>query len=137
MLLVSQIGNIYPSINILINNSALLLLEYPSSLKSARDKIDGQSDNYPIISPEAIARETSLMSRNFLPGGSIALAQVSPFIFHLLYKTCIILSSASQERRRGDDFKSLAVIKEALKLLSKRWLAAGKKSSTYPHGNFI
>ena len=127
MLLVRHKINVHPLINILINNSALLLLEYPSSLKSRMSAVDGHPDDYPTIGPETIARETALMSRNFLPGGAIGLAQVSPFILHLLYQTCIILSGA-QDSTSGDDIKSFAILREALTLLTERWLSSGRRS---------
>ncbi|RDW59937.1 hypothetical protein BP6252_13024 [Coleophoma cylindrospora] len=105
--------------------SALLLLEYPPSQNSRDMTLDHQPDDYPVISPEAISRETASMSQNFLPGGSLALVQVSPFILHLLYQTIIILSNVSPGPGSGDDIKSLTILRGALKLLTERWLAAG------------
>jgi hypothetical protein len=88
--------------------------------------MDNQPDYYPTICPEAISRETASMSHNFLPGGSIAPSQVSPFILHLLYRTCAILSNTPQERRMGDDVTSLSTLRGALNVLTDRWLASGK-----------
>ncbi|CZR56322.1 uncharacterized protein PAC_06210 [Phialocephala subalpina] len=95
---------------------ALLILEAP---------VGGQLGDYPTIEPDVISRESARMSQNFLPGGSIPLAEVSPFILHLLYQGCIILSSSSRELR-AEDTNSLILLQEALKVLTQRWLASGR-----------
>lgn len=104
---------------------ALLILECPPSIESDTVSTEDHFDNYPIIGPQAIATRTAMMSQNFLPGGSIPLIQVSPFILHLLYRGCIILRQISPYTQREDEIRSLAVLEEALDLLSGRWLASG------------
>jgi hypothetical protein len=88
-----------------------------------------QIGDYPTIEPDVIARESARMSQNFIQGGSIPLVQVSPFILHLLYQGCIILSSSSREAR-AEDAISLAHLQAALKALTERWLASGKRFSS-------
>ncbi|KAH8809192.1 hypothetical protein F5884DRAFT_794781 [Xylogone sp. PMI_703] len=103
---------------------ALLILKYSSlSIAGIRTPVGGCYGYYPTIEPDVVARETARMSQNFLPGGSIPLVEVSPFILHLLYQCCIILSSPSQESR-PEDVNSLAILQEALKLLTQRWRAS-------------
>lgn len=113
----------------LTKDSALLILEHPlpSSSKSNEVPVPPQIGDYPTIEPDVIARESARTSQNFMPGGSIPLAQVSPFILHLLYQACIILSSSSGEAR-AEDAISLVHLQEALKALNQRWLASGRRS---------
>ena len=65
------------------------------------------------------------MSQNFLPGGFIPIEEVSPFILHLLYSACIILSKLQREYK-VEDTKSLTILQEALRVLTHRWLASRK-----------
>ncbi|RFU30654.1 hypothetical protein B7463_g5701, partial [Scytalidium lignicola] len=102
---------------------ALLILEYPSSPKRNSALVGGQLDDYPTVGPDVISRESARMSQNFLPGGYIPLVEVSPFVLHLLYKCCIILSSSSREPT-VEDANSLTTLQEALKFLTQRWLAS-------------
>jgi hypothetical protein len=116
--------------SVLMRNSALLILEHPPFPKRNKAPVGGQLHDYPTVGPEAISRETVRMSQNFLPGGSIPLAEVSPFILHLLYQGCVILSSSSQESR-AEDANSLIILQEALKSVSQRWLASGMLLSLF------
>lgn len=114
--------------SLLMRSSALLILEYPSSPAWSMKDFGGRLDDYPTVGPDVISRETARMTQGFLPGGSIPLAEVSPFILHVLYRSCIILSSLSQEPT-ADDVDSFIILQEALTLLTQRWLAAGIISS--------
>jgi hypothetical protein len=107
-----------------MRDSALLIIKHPSSHGKNKALIRGQLDEYPTIEPGVISRESARMIQGFLPGGPIPLAAVSPFILHLLYQGCIILSSLSQEPT-AEDISSLILLKEALKLLTQRWLVSG------------
>jgi hypothetical protein len=107
-----------------MRSSALLILEHPSS-KNNGASVGGQLSDYPTIEPDVISRESARMSQNFLPGGSIPLAEVSPFILHLLYQCCIILSTLPREPR-AEDANSLTLLQEALMVLTQRWLASGR-----------
>ena len=112
--------------SVLMRSSALLILEHPSSSSKKNEAlVSGQFGDYPTVEPDVISRESARMSQNFLPGGSIPLAEVSPFILHLLYQGCIILSSSSREPR-AEDANSLILLQEALKVLTQRWLASGR-----------
>jgi hypothetical protein len=114
-----------------MRSSALLILEHPSSSEKDEAPVGGQLSDYPTVEPDVISRESARMSQNFLPGGSIPLAEVSPFILHLLYQGCIILSNSSREPR-AEDANSLILLQEALKVLTQRWLASGRiLSPTY------
>jgi hypothetical protein len=108
-----------------MGGSALLILEHPSSSKHNEAQVGGQLSDYPTVEPDVIARESARMSQNFLPGGSIPLAEVSPFILHLLYQGCIILSISLREPR-AEDANALILLQEALKILTQRWLASGR-----------
>ena len=108
---------------ILMRSSALLILEHPST-PTKNPAQTGTGLDYPTVGPDVISRETARMSQNFMPGGSIALAEVSPFILHLLYQCCIILGNSSREPS-SEDANSLISLHEALKLLTQRWLASG------------
>ncbi|KAL7933862.1 hypothetical protein V8C35DRAFT_302609 [Trichoderma chlorosporum] len=107
---------------------ALLILEHPLSLKRNKVPISGPSDHYPMVDPGVISQESARMSRNFLPGGSIPLLSVSPFIMHLLYQSCIVLSSLPDEPA-VDNTTSLITLQEALRVLAQRWLASGEYSA--------
>lgn len=87
--------------------------------------VGSQSLSYPMVDPGVIARESARMSQNFLPGGTIPLPTVSPFIMHLLYQSCIVLSSLPEEPA-VDNAGSLVTLQEALRVLTQRWLASGK-----------
>lgn len=107
-----------------MRSSALLILEHPSSPTKNLAPTGAGLGDYPTVGPDVISRETARMSQNFMPGGSIPLAEVSPFILHLLYQCCIILGNSSQEPS-SEDANSLTILHEALKLLTRRWLASG------------
>lgn len=85
----------------------------------------GQQYDYPTVAPEVISRESARMSQSFLPGGFIPMEEVSPFILHLLYSGCIILSNLQREYK-VEDTKSLTLLQEALRVLTHRWLASRK-----------
>ncbi|KAM6486374.1 hypothetical protein HDV62DRAFT_214517 [Trichoderma sp. SZMC 28011] len=107
---------------------ALLLLEQSSSSEKMKAPVGSQSLSYPMVDPGVIARESARMSQNFLPGGTIPLPTVSPFIMHLLYQSCIVLSSLPEEPA-VDNASSLATLQEALRVLTQRWLASGEYTS--------
>jgi hypothetical protein len=86
--------------SVLMRSSALLILEHPPTSKRNEAPVDDHLGDYPTIEHDVISRESARMSQNFLPGGSIPLAEVSPFVLHLLYQGCIILSSLSGEPER-------------------------------------
>ena len=121
-------GIMYFHPSLLMKSSALVILEYPSSPTRNKTKISGSFNDYPTVGSDVISRETARMTQSFLPGGSIPLAEVSPFILHLLYQSCIILSDSSQEPR-SEDAKSLIILQEALTVLAQRWLASRITSS--------
>ncbi len=77
-------------------------------------------DGYPLVGHEVIVQRTALMCLNFLPGGPIPLAQVSPFILHLLYHATIILLNMTQLSRNEDEIENLNILKETLKFLRGR-----------------
>lgn len=108
-----------------MKGSALLMLEHSSSSEGAKATAGSLSDDYPTVGPDVISRESARMSRNFLPGGSIPLPTVSPFILHLLYRSCIILSSLPRESAMDND-NSLDTLQEALRFLTQRWVASGR-----------
>ncbi len=116
--------------SVLMRSSALLILEHPSPPKKTEAPVGGQLRDHPTVDHDVISRESARMSQNFLPGGSMPLAEVSPFILHLFYQGCIILSSLSREPR-AEDANSLVLLQEALKVLTQRWLVSGRISSPF------
>jgi hypothetical protein len=110
----------------LTQRSALSLLDYHSPDNTGNGAIRCQSDDYPVITPIELSRDAALMSQYFLPGGPIPVAQVSPFILHLQYQACIILSNEVKNPGREEDIRRLSILRESLVHLRGRWLAAGE-----------
>ncbi|KAL7952343.1 hypothetical protein V8C34DRAFT_319124 [Trichoderma compactum] len=102
--------------------SGILLLDYPGVL------LDGKN---PIMQPMSVEAESSLNAAiewisNFLTEmGGKKCERVSPFLLHFLYKATCIYSKLQCLTSQQSVSERITILKNTLRLLNHRWLAAG------------
>ncbi|KAL6805133.1 hypothetical protein J3E68DRAFT_387723 [Trichoderma sp. SZMC 28012] len=102
--------------------SGILLLDYPGVL------LDGEN---PIMEPLSVEAESSLNAAiewisNFLTEmGGQKCERVSPFLLHFLYKATCVYAKLQRSTPQKSVSERITILKNTLRLLNHRWLAAG------------
>lgn len=103
--------------------SGILLLDYPGL------PLDGENG---IIKPMSIEAESSLnaaiewISNFLIAAAGRNCERVSPFLLHFLYKATSIYSRLQYPASQKSIDEKITILKDTLRLVNHRWLAAGK-----------